>query len=345
VRDHTNKLGSILYKANSRNSLAPSNSIPKGSRDISPSPSPRLHFQPEFFGINTLGTFGVKEILLSDREIDISVQSDRSMTLRKRKAINRNNPEDFLRLHEELDPKKLLWNDEEGISIEHEMWICDIANASLQFSLWVKKHITEKQAFEEMGYELDDGEKHNFVEAKLVGECWLSVLTFIREQFGKKVFSSPNLENKFEAKLWLHGTTKGSIRGSVFIQVSPFIKQLVCGVNTEKPNVQKTVSAVAQQNFGGKKSRSKRLRDELQELSDLKRGLEENEYNILAKEDQAKGENVQRLRDEIQDMKENLQKMKKILQKTELETSICFQYNSNEEMFRSQEILIDLGMN
>ena len=37
--------------------------------------------------------------------------------------------------------------------------------------------------------------------------------------------------------------------------------------------------------------------------------------------------------------------MKKILQKTELETSICFQYNSNEDMFRSQEILIDLGMN
>ena len=280
VRDHTNKLGSILYKSKSRNSLDPSNSIPKGSRDNSCNPSPRAHKHFDLNCLTPIGTSGVKDILISDKDIDISVHSDRSMTLRKRKVINRNNPEDFLRLHEDLDPKKLLWNDPEGISIEHEMWICDIANASLQFSLWVKKHITEKQAFEEMGYELDDGEKHNFVEAKLVGECWLSVLTFIREQFGKKVFSSPNWENKFEAKLWLHGTTKGSIRGSVFIQVSPFIKQLVCGVNTEKPNVQKTVSAVSQQGFSGKKSRSKRLRDELQELSDLKRGLEENEYNI-----------------------------------------------------------------
>lgn len=178
-----------------------------------------------------------------------------------------------------------------------------------------------------------------YKEVHLIGECYLSIIEMIRENFfDKQSFSSGNRESKFEAKIWLHGTTKGNIKGSLYVQCSPLMRQAICGVNTEEPRVQKSVSVI----FGTtlNKTKLRKMREEVKTLDTLKKSLEDNEFNILGE-----NQNKDKKKEEIDDMKENLNKMLKILEKTEMETMICFQYHSKEELVRTQEILIELGMN
>jgi len=81
---------------------------------------------------------------ISEREINISIRSSQSKrsSSKTKQQITHNRREDFLKLNEELNPKKLLWNDDEGISIDHDFWISNVTNSSPQFSIWVKRHST-----------------------------------------------------------------------------------------------------------------------------------------------------------------------------------------------------------
>lgn len=150
-------------------------------------------------------------------------------------------------------------------------------------------------------------------------------MNLVREQiFNKGNFGSTtkNKESKFDSKIWLHGITKGNIKGSVYIQCSPIIRQAICGVNTEKTKVQKSVSVIFNDLMGTKRNiKLRKMREELKILDDLKKSLEDNEFNILGKNQNNK---TGKMKEEIDDMKENLTKMLSILQKTEFSTMICF---------------------
>ena len=188
--------------------------------------------------------------------------------------------------------------------------------------------------------DLADEDLNYYKEVILIGECYLSVINFVREEITMGVFRSANREHKFENKMWLHGTARGSVKGSIFIMCSPVIRQLVCGVNTEEAKVQKSVSIVV---GDSKNAKFRKIRDELRNLMDLKKNLEDNEFNILGKNVKSGGN--KKMQEELDDMKRNLQNMLQILQKSETEKSISFVYHSHEELFKSQEIFIDIGMN
>ena len=61
-----------------------------------------------------------------------------------KKQSTTNHEADFARMGEEMDPGKILWDDPEGITIEHDFWLSDLSHTSLKFSIWAKKKIIDK---------------------------------------------------------------------------------------------------------------------------------------------------------------------------------------------------------
>ena len=110
------------------------------------------------------------------------------------------------------------------------MLISDITNSSLYFSLWVKKSVgIDNEIWNEIAKD-DDIE---YIEVKLLGECYLGINQLIRSEYFNQKFNNAVKSKNFETKLWLHGNSSGAIKGNLFVQVSPFLKQLLCGVTTE----------------------------------------------------------------------------------------------------------------
>lgn len=58
-----------------------------------------------------------------------------------------------------MGKNKLFWNDMEGVKIEHEFWMSDVSNISIQFCIWVQKpvpYLNVEDIPEITGFEGDD---------------------------------------------------------------------------------------------------------------------------------------------------------------------------------------------
>ena len=122
-------------------------------------------------------------VSVDDKSINMSIKSEHSISVQSMSHASKKNPlfrrattnkpEDFLKLNEALDAKKLLWNDNEGIMISHSMWMHNLANLSLQFSLWVKKNVTDvKKLAETSDKDVKSENLHYYKEVVLIGECY-----------------------------------------------------------------------------------------------------------------------------------------------------------------------------
>lgn len=273
----------------------------------------------------------------SQQSINNNIKSDRVIkNQRKNQKVMKNRKQDFLDLNEEPEKNKLLWNDQDGgIIVQHDLWISRVINSSQHFSIWVIKQATNSKIAKHGEIQTEDLEDEpDLTEIMLIGECHLSIHNFLRDLYFRPVFDIANLENNFETKQWLDGITKGSVKGTLNIKCSPFLKQHICGLNTEDEKVQKMVSVISE-------SKSKRMLTELKDLNDLKTSIEDKMFNILNINNKLTGTAI---RDEIQRMRKYLYAVVDILRETHIEKTICFQYSSNMELVKSQELLIAFGM-
>lgn len=266
----------------------------------------------------------------------------KSETQNRKKTMN--NKADFDRLNEKMEKNKQIWDDPEGISITYEFFLEDVNNISMQFSIWIKKPVVCMNE-QNLTYLFDSGHfnenqpKTRIIELKLLGDCYFSFSSFIRHLFIKDTFSTPNVEKKFENKLWKEGISKGTLKGNIFIKCSQFLKQVVCGVNTEN-GIQKSAGVVY---APSKNKRSfKQSREEIIAISELTKSMKENQFKILGDAD--KNNFTETLRNsEQKELVDNLNKILVLLNKTEKTSLISFTYVSESELHDAQETQINQG--
>ena len=265
-----------------------------------------------------------QEIELLDN--DANHQKDLMIQIAKSLAkVSSSRLMDHQKLTEKQDQRKVTWENDECVVIEVVMSMRSIANSSLQFCLWANKTTEEK------------GQHKIVFESKLIGEAYINVSTMFKEHSSEK-YAEQSRVKTFDTKLWLHGICVGAIKGEIMVKTSPYLRQLVCGVLTEK-GMGKNSSAFIKDEEEERKKLVYKESDKIKQINKLKDQLISSVYEHLGKKKNKSKKNQVT----IPQLKSLLTNLKIELEKSDRQSATSFIYESKGELLVGQKAFIDVG--
>lgn len=233
---------------------------------------------------------------------------------------------DYQKINEKQDHRNMLWNDPESVWIKVSLNMSDIASTSLQFCVWAYKTTEDKKQ-----------NKITF-ESKIVGETYINLSTMFKDHSNDQ-FSRQKKPKEYNTKLWLHGICVGSVKGVIEVETSPYLRQLVCGVLTELGLAKSSIVLIKDEEEE-KSKLNMILNPKLKLLNETKDELISSVYFHLGKTKKKK-KGVGKVT--IEHIKDLLKTLKIELEKTDKHSMICYVYQYKGEMYRAQELFIELG--
>ncbi|CAD8117542.1 unnamed protein product [Paramecium sonneborni] len=204
--------------------------------------------------------------------------------------------------------KQIIWKDSQ-VEMEVEVPLIEITSSSIQISLWHigkdgKKEI-ECEAYVNLNYALT--QKY---------ECIINK--------GIKYYKIQWIQNN--RRVWNHGVQEGMLNYHLEIILPFHLKQQIVGVRTDK-GVSQGTRVINQ---------SKASIKEIQQLSSAGQGLLDTQYIILSKSE-PDSQSIQQQNDYILQIIDNLKLSHK-------QSIVCFEYKTQQDLFNSQKLLIDLAI-
>ncbi|CAD8207514.1 unnamed protein product [Paramecium octaurelia] len=204
--------------------------------------------------------------------------------------------------------KQIVWNDSK-VEMEVEVPLIEITSSSIQISLW---HTSK------------DGKKEIECEAYVNLNYALTQKTEYIIDKGIKSYKIDWKQNNRRA--WNHGVQEGMLNYHLEIILPFHLKQQIVGVRTDK-GVSQGTRVINQ---------AKASIKEIQQLSSAGQGLLDLQYIILSKSEPDQNLITQQ-NGYINQIVENLKLSHK-------QSMVCFEYKTQQDLFSSQKLLIDLAI-
>ncbi|CAD8111098.1 unnamed protein product [Paramecium primaurelia] len=204
--------------------------------------------------------------------------------------------------------KQIIWNDSK-VEMEVEVPLIEITSSSIQISLW---HISK------------DGKKEIECEAYVNLNYALTQKAECITDKGIKYYRIDWKQNN--RRVWNHGVQEGMLNYHLEIILPFHLKQQIVGVRTDK-GVSQGTRVINQ---------TKASIREIQQLSSAGQGLLDTQYIILSKSEPDQ-QLITQQNDFINQIIENLKLSHK-------QSMVCFEYKTQQDLFNSQKLLIDLAI-
>ncbi|CAD8184495.1 unnamed protein product [Paramecium octaurelia] len=204
--------------------------------------------------------------------------------------------------------KQILWKDSK-VEMEVEVPLIEITSSSIQIALcYIAKDGTkeiESEAYVNLNYALNQK-----------AECIIDK--------GIKSYKIDWKQNN--RRVWNHGVLEGVLNYHLEIRLPFHLKQQIVGVRTDK-GVSQGTRVINQ---------AKASLREIQQLSSAGQGLLDTQYIIFSKAE-PDSQLIQQQNDFITQIIENLKLSHK-------QSMICFEYKTQQDLFNSQKLLVDLAI-
>ena len=199
----------------------------------------------------------------------------------------------------------------------------DIRKCNLQISMFQKKDRDSKR---QRGNSSPEPPK-----LRRLGQTYISLSEAVLDSC-KPGFEENKALKSFSRKVWVKGRPIGEIKGEINIETTPFLKQMMCGVLTEK-GVAKTSSVIRQDSSQFKV----KLHPKIEKIKEWKDALNDKAFAVLGL-----ASNNPLEADKFE-MNNYLTKLQEILKESRKESLKSFIYEGRGEMLKAQEVLLETG--
>lgn len=199
----------------------------------------------------------------------------------------------------------------------------EIKKCNLQFSIFTRG---------DDGDDLIDTGGLDEHDIRILAEAYISLIVSLKGDTNSNEYKLHSTSKKFEKKMWLNGRSVGYIKGELYLETSPFIQQMACGVMTEN-GVAKSSSIFKKK---GKSEFKVKIHPKMKEIKQYKEQLVDSAFTVLGTKNV-----TEELRNNITS---SLSSLQKVLLSSDKESLKSFIYEGKGEIMKAQEILIDTGI-